>query len=170
MPLCDTLLRLAEIELFEPYWSDRLLHEMTGKLADKLGLPVEKVERRARVMQEAFDSATVPADAIERLEPSMTNDEKDRHVLAAAVASGAQVVVTANLADFPTEACEPFGIEAIHPDDFLLGLFELDPDAVVAAIAGQAADLSNPPMTMEEVLDTLSRVVPNFVAAVRRHV
>jgi hypothetical protein len=32
MPLCDTLLRLAEIELFDPFWSDRILDEMSRNL------------------------------------------------------------------------------------------------------------------------------------------
>jgi hypothetical protein len=111
----------------------------------------------------------VPAEAIEQLEPAMTNNEKDRHVLAAAVASGAQVVVTLNLRDFPDAACEAFGVEALHPDDFLLNLFDLDPDAVRAAIELQAAELTEPLKTVDEVLDTLATVVPSFARAVRAH-
>ena len=44
----------------------------------------------------------------------------DRHVLAAAIRSGAQVIVTYNLKDFPAAALDPFGIEAQSPDDFVL--------------------------------------------------
>lgn len=52
----------------------------------------------------------------------MTDDPGDRHVLACAVAADSELVVTLNLDHFPNEACEPVGVEARHPDDFLLGL------------------------------------------------
>jgi hypothetical protein len=38
-------------------------------------------------MAAAFDGAAVPQAAIDRLEGAMTNEPKDRHVLATAVAS-----------------------------------------------------------------------------------
>jgi len=74
-------------------------------------------------MSAAFDGAAVPGAAIERLEPAMTNDRKDRHVLAAAVASGAHAVVTLNLKHFPPADCAPLAIEPLHPDAFLLDLY-----------------------------------------------
>jgi predicted nucleic acid-binding protein len=167
MPLCETLLRLAEIELFDPFWSDRILDEMSRNLVSNLGIGQDKSERRVQLMREAFDAAAVPAEAIEQLEPAMTNNEKDRHVLAAAVASGSQVVVTFNLRDFPDAACEPLGVETLHPDEFLMNLHDLDPVAVRAVVDLQAAELTTPPMTVDEVLDTLETVVPSFANAVR---
>jgi hypothetical protein len=68
--------------------------------------------------------------------PTGARDEErpnDRHVLAAAVASDAQAVVTLNLKHFPTEACEPFAVEALHPDSLLLDLYGLDSDHVFDA-------------------------------------
>jgi len=56
----------------------------------------------------------VPQAAIERLEPAMTNEPKDGHVIAAAVVSDVQAMVTLNLRDFPLEACQPFAIEPLH--------------------------------------------------------
>lgn len=88
-------------------------------------------------MREAFDAATVPADEIERLEPEMDNEPKDRHVLAAAVAGAAETVVTLNLRDFPRSVCEPLSIEAIQPDEFLLRLHRLDPAAVRVRWSGR---------------------------------
>jgi len=49
-------------------------------------------------------------------------DEDDRHVVAAAVQGGAQGIITANVKDFPAAALKPLGLEAVHPDDFLLDL------------------------------------------------
>ena len=54
----------------------------------------------ARCVRGAFDAASVPHEAIARLEPAMTNEAKDRHVLATAVASDAQTIVTLNLKHF----------------------------------------------------------------------
>jgi hypothetical protein len=92
----------------------------------------------------AFEEAEIDAAEIDRLEPGMTNDPRDRHVLAAAVAAGSELIVTFNLDDFPAEACEPLGVGAIHPDDFILDLHDLNPEAVHAALEQQAAEL-NPP-------------------------
>lgn len=169
MPLCDTLLRLAELELFDPYWSERILDEMARNLVATGRATEEAAWRRARLMGEAFEAAEVSAAAIARLEPAMTNDPKDRHVLAAAVASPAQVVVTLNRKHFPEDACDPFGIEARHPDDFLMSLHDLAPDAVRDAIERQAAALTNPPMTVAEVLDCLAGAAPTFVETLRGH-
>jgi hypothetical protein len=58
-------------------------------------------------MRQAFEEAEVDPDEIERLEPAMTNDTKDRHVLAAAVAADSELIVTFDLDDFPVAACEP---------------------------------------------------------------
>jgi hypothetical protein len=97
----------------------------------------------------------------------MRNDPKDRHVVAAAVKAGAQVITTANLRDF---AELPDGVEAQSPDEFLCNLFDLDPDGFEELLREQAADLAKPSVTFEELLERLARVVPEVVEAVRGHV
>jgi hypothetical protein len=82
-------------------------------------------------------------------------DPKDRHVLAAAVRSGAQAIVTFNLKDFPEARLKAYDVEALHPDDFVLATIDLSPAAVITALTEQAAALRNPPKTVEEVLDAL---------------
>jgi hypothetical protein len=119
-------------------------------------------------MRRAFHDAEVPEASIGALEPTMTNEPGDRHVLAAAVASGdAQAIVTSNLRHFPAAACDPFGIEVVHPDEFLCDLYERAPSQVHDALAKQAADLSRPAMTVNDVLDRLQESVPKFVSRVR---
>ena len=103
----------------------------------------------------------------EPLIATMKNDEKDRHVVAAAVESGAQVVTTANLKDFTPL---PEGVEAQSPDEFLCNLFDADPDIFVDMLREQAGDLVKPPMSFEELLERLARVVPDLVVLVREHV
>ncbi len=164
--LRDTLLRLAELELFTPLWSTRILEEMTRNLVEHQ-LTGEQAARIEQAMRAAFEEAEVDAGEIERLEPAMTNDEKDRHVLAAAVAADSELIVTFDLDDFPPDSCEPFGVEAIHPDDFLLDLNDLNPEAVPAALEQQAADLT-PPWPLDELLRAVTKAgVPRFVDAIR---
>jgi predicted nucleic acid-binding protein len=103
--LCDLLLRLADRELYDPFWSDRILDELARNLAEA-GLTAEQVAWRISQMRQAFPAAEVPADAVARLEPAMANHPKDRHVLAAAVASGADAIVTSSSAGPP---CGPVG-------------------------------------------------------------
>jgi hypothetical protein len=54
-------------------------------------------------------------------------DPDDRHVLAAAIRGHADVIVTINLRDFPSDSIGAFGIEAQHPDEFILHLLDLAP-------------------------------------------
>ena len=58
-------------------------------------------------------------------------------------------------------------MEAQLPDEFLCNLFDLDPLAFVEMLREQAGDLIKPPVTFEELLERLARVVPEFVVAVR---
>ena len=164
--LRDSLLRLAELELYTPLWSVRILEEMTRNLVEQR-ITEEQAARIEEAMRQAFEEAEVDPAEIERLEPAMTNDPKDRHVLAAAVAADSELIVTFDLYDFPPEACDPVGVEAIHPDEFLLDLYDLDPEGVRAALEQQAGDL-NPPWPLDELLRALTKAgVPRFVDAVR---
>ena len=72
-----------------------------------------------------FPDASVVA--YEDLIPSMTCHEKDRHVLAAAVRAGASLLVTFNLRDFAAKSTDPYEVDVVDPDDFLLELLDLAP-------------------------------------------
>lgn len=108
-----------------------------------------------------------PVSGYEPLIPAMTNHPKDRHVLAAAVAVHARVIVTSNLRDFPRDALAPHGIEALSPDEFLTSLFDEDPPLVLTLVRWQAAALTRPPQSFVHVLDRLARHTPNFVERLR---
>ncbi|MBI3968480.1 MAG: PIN domain-containing protein, partial [Chloroflexi bacterium] len=69
---------------------------------------------------------------------------------------------------FPASACSPYGIEAVTPDEFLLDLWSLDSREMLRILHKQAADLRNPPQTLDDVLTTLGQTVPQFIAQVRR--
>ncbi|WP_414528945.1 hypothetical protein [Nodularia chucula] len=98
----------------------------------------------------------------------MTNDPGDRHVVAAAIVAKAEVIVTANLKDFPVEALADYGIEAWHPDDFLVYLDEQNPGTMIQVILQQSQDLK-PPVTIVDSLDKLEKNnrVPKFARSIR---
>jgi predicted nucleic acid-binding protein len=152
--LRDTLLRAAQDELYRPQWSEDILQEVQRNLvAHNL---TDEVGARTLVaaIRDAFPEASVKG--YRPLVRAMSNQPKDRHVLAAAVVSYAQVIVTINLRDFPSKALDPFGIAAQSPDEFLSHLFDLSPHRMSQIIAEQAADLQSPPVTVEGVLNHLA--------------
>jgi predicted nucleic acid-binding protein len=164
--LRDTLLTAAETELYEPQWSDMLLEELSRNLILNAASTVHQVQHLLTVMQETFPEAMVIED-YRSLIDSMTNHPKDRHVLAAAVASHATSIVTFNRKDFPASSLEPWGITLQTPDEFLLMLLHRNVEGIQVSLAAQANALHNPPKTMDEVLTTLSLHAPNFVSHLR---
>ena len=116
--LNNLLLTLADAEMFRPVWMQELLDEVQRNLTTaKFGKSPAQASRRVGQMRTAFPFAEEESRGYRELIPAMTNDPKDRHVLAAAVRSGASVIVTANLKDFPSDTLAPFDVEAVHPDD-----------------------------------------------------
>jgi predicted nucleic acid-binding protein len=160
--LRDTLLRGAAEGCFQVYWSEQILDEATRNLVETGTMTTRQAERLRAVMVQAFPEAMVRGH--ERLIGSMRNDEKDRHVAAAAVKAKAEVIVTLNVRDFRHL---PPGMEAMRPDEFLSRLFDASPEAILRVLREQAADLRRPPMSVEDVLGRLERVTPRFVAQVR---
>jgi predicted nucleic acid-binding protein len=157
--LRDTLLRCAESDLYQPYWSAEILDEATRNLVRNGVMSESKAKRLTAQMTSAFPEAMV--EGHEELIPAMRNHPKDCHVAAAAVKAGARVIVTFNLSDFENL---PDGFEAQSPDEFLCHLYDLDPSMMIEIIRQQAGDLENPPRTVEEVATALAKSVPEFGA------
>lgn len=162
--LRDTLLRAAAAGFYQLRWTSQILDEVTRNLVSTGTMPEDRANRLRAIMKREFPEADVVG--YEHLIDAMPNDPKDRHVVAAAVKAGAQVITTANLKDF---SALPDGVEAQSPDEFLCNLFDLDPNGVEELLRDQAADLVKPTMTFEELLERLTKVAPEFVVAVRDH-
>jgi len=160
MPLADTLLSLAEAQLFHPAWSDLILEETSRALTTKLGVTKPKADTRLDYMRLSFPDARVVG--FEHLIPQLTNHPKDRHVLAAAIAGRANTIVTANTKDFPDHSVQPHGIQVATPDEFLITCLEDNPESVLTCLQGQRHKYMNPPVTVEEFYTALSKVAPKF--------
>jgi predicted nucleic acid-binding protein len=166
--LCDSMLTIAEAGIYRPLWSSTVLDEL-GRNLLRRGLEDKQVGHRLDQMNEAFPDAEVTG--YEALITQMTNHPKDRHVLAAAVRGGAEVLVTENLRDFPSDAVSPFGVEVVSQDTFLLDQLELAPADVLAALRRQVSRYHREPRTVEALLAILgapASACPGFAQACSR--
>ena len=168
-PLRDLLVHLAILDLFHAKWTDTIHEEwISGVLKDRADLSRENLERTRRLMNTHVRDCLVTG--YEPIIPSLTlPDPDDRHVLAAAIHCGADVILTFNLKDFPASILQLHGIIAQHPDDFIAQRLRESPDTVCAAARLQRASLKNPPKSVDEYLASLVRQrLPATVAGLRR--
>lgn len=163
--LTDTLLRSAEAGLYRPLWSQRILDEMVAAIETvHPDLPVGAARKRAAVMDRAFGDACV-VDWESLVDSIALPDPDDRHVVAAPQRGRADLIVTANLSDFPYAVLERLGIEIQSPDEFLLNQLDLDPDRMIAVLAEQVKAMRTPTITFPDLLRQLARCgVPRFAA------
>jgi predicted nucleic acid-binding protein len=160
--LCDTLLRLAEPpRLYEPKWSDEIIRETTRTLELKLGWPSFLTSHLEAELRAHFSEAWI--SGYEPLIHQMTNDQNDRHVVAAAVHGQAPIILTFNLRHFRREHLEPWGIRALHPQTFLIEIFRQEESVIMMKLEQQAADRRR---SLHELLDILSVTVPDFQAVI----
>jgi hypothetical protein len=97
-------------------------------------------------------------------------DPVDRHVLAAAIHAQAEVIVTYNLSDFPASVLGNFGVEAIHPDEFIVRLWDEHRAGVLTAAKLHRERLKRPSKTVAEYLATLEQCrLTETVARLRAH-
>jgi hypothetical protein len=155
-PLRDLLVWLGIFRLCQVRWSQQLLDEcFRSILKQRPELSPEKLARTREHLERAIPDVQV--NGYEELIEGITGlpDPDDRHVVAAAIRCGAQVIVTFNLKDFPKSVLDRYGMEAQHPDDFVRDLIDLDEATVAQVIRIQATNLKNPPTTPIALLDRL---------------
>lgn len=149
----DLVLRLAEERMFVPYWSNTVLDELQRVLTQRVG--EQRARRRVTLMREAFPDAEI--SGFDQLIDTMTCEAGDRHVLAAADFSPASTLVTFNIKHFPANSVEPLDIEVKHPDDFLLDVFNLDPDRIEMTAYQALCSYRRYPQTPEDYVAFLAK-------------
>lgn len=164
--LRDTMLRAAQSYLYRVQLTDDILDEVHRNLITKIGMPREKADWLITVIKREFSDEMVTRHR--ELIDKMPINLKDRHVMAAAVSSGSQIIVTRNLRHFPKKLLAPYEIEAQSPDMFLKRLYYNDPEQMIALLYKQAANLRKPAMTVPDVLDHLHNEVPHFSSLMRQ--
>lgn len=164
-PIRDLLLNLADFELYIPKWTDKIHEEWTRNLLqNRPELISHQLKRTIDAIYSAF-----PSSNVENYQALMASinlpDQDDSHVLAAAIRCNADVIVTANLKDFPNEYLSQFDVEAQHPDYFIANLIDLNPEKSFKAFQQQVAYLKKPPLTEIQVIENLKKVGLEITAA-----
>jgi predicted nucleic acid-binding protein len=175
--LRDLLLSCAEQAVFRPVWQTEIENEVrrNGTRLAMARRDISRADAEAALdrtlerMNAAFPDARLSTELWVPLVLEMTNEPKDRHVLAAAVGADATHLVTSNLRDFPV-ASRPPGTEVVRPDAFLLGRLTDAPNHVVRAVTAMAHRHAQPAHTPQQLVELIAegKHAPRFGAALRK--
>lgn len=152
----DVLLSFADAGLYRPLWTDRINGEWSSNLIERFPDKEAQIKATIQVMNGAFPEAHVRQDD-DLIEALQLPDIDDRHVLAAAIGGGANVIVTENLKDFPTAILGQYDIDALTADEFVLNALELRPADAVKALKRMRLRYANPPHDPEQLLQAMLR-------------
>jgi hypothetical protein len=161
---------LTGSDLFQARWTDRIHEEwIRSLLENRPDLNRESLERTRRQMNAYVDDCLVTGyepliDALPLPDPN------DRHVLAAAIKAEASCIVTFNVRDFPPDVLDPFQIQAITPDEFVVRLIDEDYHEVLKIVKRQRENMTQPSLTVEQYLAMLEQQrLPKTAAFLREH-
>lgn len=148
-PIADAMMSVHSAGLCTVKWTDRIDEEwISAVLRNRPDLTREKLTRRRDAMRDAVLDWEISATRYEALMPCLTlPDANDVHMLAAAISGHVECVVTANHRDFPSNVMSTYGLEVIHPDDFLVYQLDLDPIPALAAFKEMRRRLHAPRWT-----------------------
>jgi predicted nucleic acid-binding protein len=156
--LRDLLIRIAQLpHIAQAKWTEKILDEVADALRKNVtDISAEKTGRLRELMNAAVRDCLVSGyepliDALDLPDPD------DRHVLAAAIKAKAQVIVTRNLKDFPSQRLAPWDIKAKSPDSFVRDAIGIDPPAVWACVQQIVDSRTRRPVTIDDVLSQLER-------------
>lgn len=151
----DLLFWFAYYDMYTPKWSEHIFDEWKDVMKRK-GVTEQEANKRVEKANLAFPDALVTnySGLISNLN---LPDQKDCHVLAAAIKTNANVIITNNIKDFPEEYLASFGLTAKTADDFLTDIIDLNPDQAIKAFKELVLHRRNPDLDEFEVLDILRK-------------
>lgn len=146
----NLLLHLAEAELFRPRWSPEILDETERAILKITKGEADGTKQRAAIERAFRDACVTGYDA---LIPAVTlPDADDRHVLAAAIHTNAQVLVTDNLKDFPPDELGKFGVELKSSDEFISDTITLHEQTAFGALKTMRVGYQNPALSTGKII------------------
>ncbi|HKX28144.1 MAG TPA: PIN domain-containing protein [Blastocatellia bacterium] len=167
--MTDMILSLGEAGLYRPRWTNDIHEEwIRSVLKNQAQRAPEQLERRRAFMDQA-----IGYDLIENYERHIEGlvlpDPDDRHVLAAAIEAGAEILLTYNLRDFPEPVVAPHGVTVTHPDEFLCRYLLGEAETVLSVVEEMRVKRKRPEISQPQLLEKLARLsIPRFVEMLRK--
>jgi len=147
----DLLLWFAHYDLYTPKWSKHIFDEWLEAMKRK-GVSESEALKRTSIVNDAFPDALVE-NYESLIETLKLPDINDNHVLAAAIKTNANLIVTNNLKHFPIEYLSSFGLSAKTADDFFTDIIDLNHETSIKAFRDLVLNKKNPPFDEYQVLD-----------------
>ena len=152
----DLLFWFAYYDLYTPKWSSHILDEWASVMKRK-GVVPEEIEKRIANANQAFPDALV-----KNYEPLIDTlqlpDINDRHVLAAAIKTNANIIVANNLRDFPENYLATYGLSAKKVDDFITDIIDIDHELAMKAFITLVQNKRNPDLDQYQVLNRYRKI------------
>lgn len=157
-PIRDILIELAINGLYQAKWTEEIHEEwIRNLLKNRKDLQRFQLERTKDLMNKSIPDCLV-CGYKNLINIVNLPDPDDQHVVAAAIKSNSQLIVTNNIKDFPNNVLSDFDIESINADDFFLDQLDLNRPLFLRSIKEIRKRLKSPPKTSEEYLFILQQV------------
>jgi hypothetical protein len=168
--LRNIVVQIAVDHLVDARWTDEIHDEWIRSLiADVPGIPIERLQITRKLMNDALPDATVTGYQA-HLEAITLPDPDDRHVVAAAITTGASVILTWNLRDFPTKELKKHCLVRQTPDVFLTDLYDKAPDLTLASLANARRNLGKTRISASDFIDILkNQKLRQLAANLKKH-
>jgi predicted nucleic acid-binding protein len=169
-PLRDFLMHLALLDVFQARWTDEIHAEWIRNVLKMRPDISEKQLNRTKDLMNSHVRDCLVENYEHLIDKLFLPDKNDRHVLAAAIKSNAEIILTFNLRDFPNNILQTHNLIAIAPDKLLSDLFDSNADNFNLAFERQLKSLKNPPKTADELLQILeTQQLKNTIGKLRNY-
>lgn len=153
----NLLLSFADVGLFAPVWTRKILSETEYAIARILaGRGMAEAQHIARIQVERIENAFPDAThaCVPIVIPNLP-DPDDQHVVAAAIAANASIIVTDNVSDFPRKVMKRYDITIFTADEFLAILASLDIDRALKAFESMRQRFLRPELSQQDLFERM---------------
>lgn len=155
---CRDLLIQCDIDgHFRLRWTELILAETElSILRRRPDLTSNQIRRTFKLMNQACPEGLQIYDQ-QRYRQLRLPDPDDNHILAAAISTQSEIILTFNLKDFPSRILNKYQIKAQHPDDWLSKFYQSNPSDLLSSLEKCRTRLRSPALNIREYKSELKK-------------